>query len=112
MRRPEHRWTFPMRAISDEGTSPCWSVSVCGQLERGHLFAVAHEQRVADEHRMVPGLAFNCRQLRDLGELIRRRRHERELTFFRKHQQQILIRQEHELTITVAAAFPLALPVL
>ena len=29
------------------------------QAERGHLFAVAHEQRVPDEDRVVPGLALD-----------------------------------------------------
>ena len=34
------------------------------QPERGHLLAVAHEQQIADHHRMVPGLALDRRKLR------------------------------------------------
>ena len=38
-----------------------------GQLEGGHLLGVAHEQHVADQRRMVPGLALDGGRPRDLG---------------------------------------------
>ena len=33
-----------------------------GEPERGHLFAVAHQQDVADQHRVIPGLALDRRE--------------------------------------------------
>src|SRR5882672_6799451 len=41
-----------------------------GQPERGHLLAVANEQDVACQHRVVPGLAFDRRESGELRELI------------------------------------------
>ena len=40
------------------------------QAERGHLLVVANQQDVADQNRVVPGLAFDGREPRDLGELV------------------------------------------
>ena len=42
-----------------------------GQPERGHLLAVANQQDVADQHRMVPRLALDRREPRELPELVR-----------------------------------------
>ena len=44
-------------------------VTVRGQPERSHLFAVADEQHIADEHRVIPCLALERRHPRDLREL-------------------------------------------
>ena len=61
---------------------------------------------------MVPGLAFDGRNSRELSELLRRCRHERDVAVFRKHEQQILIGQQEELSVPVASALPFALAVL
>jgi hypothetical protein len=43
-----------------------------GQPERHHLLAVASQQDVANEHRVVPGLALDRREQRELLELVGR----------------------------------------
>ena len=83
-----------------------------GQPERGHLLAVANQQDVADQHRVVPGLALDRREPRELRELVGGRRDQRQFAFFRQHQQQVLIGQQDELAVAVASALPLALAVL
>ena len=35
-----------------------------GQAERDHLLTVANQEDVADEHRVIPGLAFHCMESR------------------------------------------------
>src|SRR6266404_1280447 len=80
--------------------------------ECGHLLAVANQQDVADQHRVVPGLAFDRRGPRDLFELVRGRRDHRQLAFLRQHQQHVLVGQQDELAVAVASAFPRALAVL
>ena len=37
---------------------------------KGHLLAVANRQDVADKHRVVPGLALECREPCELRELV------------------------------------------
>ena len=37
---------------------------------KGHLLAVANQQDVADKHRVVPGLALECREPCELRELV------------------------------------------
>src|SRR5271157_944683 len=83
-----------------------------GQPERGHLLVVANQQFIADQNRVVPGLALDRREPRELAELAGVRGDQRQLAFLRQHQQQVLIVQEQELTVAVASAFPLALAVL
>jgi hypothetical protein len=39
------------------------------QAKRGHFLAVAHEQNVADQHRMIPRLSLYCTELCYLCEL-------------------------------------------
>src|SRR2546421_7044988 len=41
-----------------------------GQSECGHFLAVANQQDVTGQHRVVPGLALDRREPRELGELI------------------------------------------
>src|SRR5436853_567800 len=77
-----------------------------GQPECGHLFAVANEQNVANQDRVVPRLALDRRESRELSELIRSRPDECQLTFLRQHQQQILVGQQRELAVAVASALP------
>ena len=60
---------------------------------------------------MVPGLALNRGNARELGKTVRHRADEHELAFFREHQQKVLIVQEHKLAIAVASTLPLALTV-
>ena len=61
------------------------------QSKRGHLVIVANKQNVSGKHRMIPGLAFERRELGQRCELIRRRLHKRELALLRQNQQQVLI---------------------
>src|SRR5688500_10834693 len=77
------------------------------QPERGHLLPVAHEEDVAGERRVVPGLALQRLEFRDLPELVGRRRHQRQLTLLGYHQQRVLVGQQHELPVAVAPALPL-----
>src|SRR5712692_10187875 len=83
-----------------------------GQPECGHFLAVAYQQDVAGQHRVVPGLALDRREPRELGELIGGRLDQRQLTLFRQHQQHVLIGQQDELAVAVASALPGALAVL
>src|SRR5713226_6073850 len=87
------------------------SVAREGQPERGHLLAVANQQDIADQRGVVPGLAVERREPRDLRELVGGRPDQRQLTLFRQHQQQVLIGQQDELAVAVAAALPLSLAV-
>src|SRR5436190_344152 len=80
-----------------------------GQPECRHFLAVANQQHIADQYRMVPRLAVEHRESRDLGELIGRRLDQRQLTVLRRHEQQVLIGQQDELTAAVASALPFAL---
>src|SRR6266852_3800469 len=114
--RPTER-PYPMRfprSSTDrrgrEGQSQ--SVTREGQPERGHFLAVANQQDVADQHRVVPGLAIERREPCDLGELIRVRADQRQLTVLRRHQQQVLIGEQNELAVAVAPALPRALAIL
>ena len=59
---------------------PPLSLARRGQPERGHLLAVANQQDVSDQHRVVPGLALDRRETRELGEPLGSRGHQRKLT--------------------------------
>src|SRR3990172_12634598 len=83
-----------------------------GQPERGHFLAVPNEQEVANQYRVVPGLALDRREPRELPELVGGRIDERQLTLLRQHEQHVLVGQEDELAVAVASALPLALSVL
>src|SRR5215213_5863186 len=83
-----------------------------GQPEGGHLLVVAHQQDVAGQHRVVPGLALDCRDPCELRELIGGRLDQRQLPLLRQDQQQVLVGQHDELAVAVASAFPIALAVL
>src|SRR5262249_4781960 len=72
-----------------------------GETKRGHLLAVPDEQDVPDEHGMVPRLAVDRGEARDLGEAVGLRRDQRQLAFLGQHEQQILVRQEEELSVAV-----------
>src|ERR1700676_1169801 len=96
----------PPRAATPRTPRP--SAAFRRQPERGHLLAVAYQQCVPDQHRMVPGLALDGRESRNLRELVGGRPDQRQLTLLRHHQQQILIGQQDELAAAVASALPLA----
>ena len=83
-----------------------------GQPERCHFLAVANEQEVADQNRVVPGLTLDRRETREFGELAGGGPDQRQLSLLREHEQQVLVRQQDELAVAVASAFPLALAVL
>jgi hypothetical protein len=51
----------------------------CRHPERGHLLAIANQQDIADQHRVVPGLGVEHGKPCDLGELVGRCRHQRQL---------------------------------
>ena len=91
---------------------PSASAALARQPERGHLLAVANQQDIADEYRVVPGLAVEYLESGELRELIWHRADQSQLTFFRQHQQQVLFGQEHELTVAVTSTLPLARAVL
>ena len=76
------------------------------QPERSHLRAVANQQDIADEHRVIPGLALDCRETRELLVLVGGRPDQRKLTVLRQHQQQVLVGQQDELAVAVASALP------
>src|SRR5215213_4887533 len=82
-----------------------------GKTERDHLFAVANQQDVAGQHRVVPGLALDRREPRELRELVGGRLDQRQLTFVRQHEQQVLVGQQDELAGAVVSALPLAFAV-
>src|SRR3990172_4745580 len=83
-----------------------------GQPERSHFLAVPNQQEVADQHRVVPGLALDRREPRELPELVGGRIDERQLPLLRQHQQQALIAQQEELAVAVASTLPLELAAL
>src|ERR1700690_3716644 len=72
------------------------------QPKRSHLLAIANQQHIAGQHRVIPGLAIEGREPRELRELIGGRPHQRQLSLFRQNHQQILIGQQDELAIPVA----------
>src|SRR5262245_39496637 len=82
-----------------------------GQPERLHLLVVAHQQDVAGQRRVVPGLALQRRVPRQLPELLRRRRDQRQLALLRQHQQQVLVGEQDHLAVAVAFPLPLLLAV-
>src|SRR5580700_1928834 len=60
---------------------------------------------------MVPGLALDRREPRELSELVGSRLDQRQLTLFRQHHHQVLIGQQDKLAVAVASALPDALAV-
>src|SRR6185436_8813409 len=86
--------------------------SGASETKRRHLFTVANQQHVADQHRMIPRLAVERRDARDFLEAIGGRTHERELAILRQNEQQVLIWQQQHLTMPVPAALPAPLAVL
>src|ERR1039457_615125 len=104
---------WAMRSTMTAGTArPAPSAARQGQLERGHLLAVANQQYIAGQHRVVPGLALDRREPCQLRELVGRRPDQRQLALLRQHQQQVLVGQQEELAVAVASALPLARAVL
>ena len=79
-----------------------------GQPERRHLLAVANQQDVANQYRVVPRLALDRRESRELSELVWAGCDERQLTFFRQHQQQVLVRQQR---LNQASRFQASCPI-
>src|SRR5687768_13576289 len=60
---------------------------------------------------MVPGLALDRLESRELCERGRTRRDKRQLALFGQHQQQILVRQHDHLPVAVASPLPVALAI-
>src|SRR5713226_804817 len=83
-----------------------------GQPECGHFLAVANQQDIAGQHRVVPGLALDRREPCELPELIVGCGDQRQLAFLRQHQQHVLVGQQDELAVAVPSALPLAIAVL
>jgi hypothetical protein len=81
------------------------------QTECGHLVIIANQHDVADQHWMIPSLALEHPEPRELSELVGRRLYQYQLSLLRQHQQHILIGQKHKLTVTVPWALPILLPV-
>src|SRR5258708_907005 len=78
--------SFPPRRVT--GLRWPWLLSCADracqrQPERNHLLAVANQQDVACQRRVVPGLAFDRLEPRELGEPVGCRPDQRQLTFFR-----------------------------
>ena len=59
-----------------------------GQSEGGHLVVIANQHNIADQRRMVPSLALERREPRELSELVGRRLYQHQLSLLRQHQQQ------------------------
>ena len=57
-------------AVNARGASCRDARASPSQPERRHLFAVAHEQHVSDEHGMVPRLPLDRLELRNLAVLV------------------------------------------
>ena len=88
---------------------PFLSPTLAGQPECGHLCAVAYQQDITCQHRVIPGFSFDRRDTRQFSELLRDGLDQHQIAFFRNNQQQILICQQDELTAAIAATFPLSL---
>jgi hypothetical protein len=69
---------------------------------------VSDEQDVPDDHGMIPRLALERRDARDLRELIRRCFHQNEVALFGGDEKQVLIREQDDLAVPVSSALPLA----
>ena len=54
-----------------------------GEPERSHFFAIANQQDIACKHWMVPRLAFDRREPRELPELVEGRADQRQFTLLR-----------------------------
>ena len=84
-----------------------WSrLSPSGEPERAHFLGVAHQQDVADQHRVVPGLALYCRRPRPLGGPRGRRVYQRQVSLLAQDEEQVLVGQQQELPLAVAAPLP------
>src|SRR5579859_4090158 len=98
--------------MADGCSRPPWLAASESQPERDHLGAIAYQQAVTGQHRMVPGLALQRRKVRYLCELVRGGLNQREFALFRDHQQQVLIAQQNQLALAVASSLPLARAIL
>jgi lysophospholipase L1-like esterase len=67
------------RIASARSHGPAPSAARQRQAERGHLLAVAEQQHIPDQRRLVPGPALDCLDTCKLGEAVRGRRDEGEL---------------------------------
>src|SRR5688572_26239316 len=115
IRLAKRTWRGLLTGTRANLTSPPPLRARCGrapQPERGHLLAVADEEHVAHDHRVVPGLAVDGFESRNLGELVGRGVDQRDLSLFGEHQQQVLVGEQDELAVTVASALPRARAVL
>jgi hypothetical protein len=54
-----------------------------GEPERGHLLAVANQEEITGQHRVVPGLALDRLEAGDLRELIGCRLNQRQFALLR-----------------------------
>src|SRR5689334_16722773 len=77
-----------------------------GEPECRHFLAVPDEERVANQHWMIPRLAVDRFEARDLGKLIGNSLHQRKFALFRNHEQQIFIFEQDQLAVSVTSAFP------
>jgi hypothetical protein len=74
------RTAAPVRSVVNRARRLAAGAS---QPERRHLLAVAHEKHVADERGVIPGLALDRLEPRELGELIGGCLDERQLSLLR-----------------------------
>src|SRR5262245_40793794 len=75
------------------------------QIERGHLVRIPDQQNTVRERGMVPGLAADDREARELVVALRRGTEEREVTVLGEDDE--VVADGEDLTVAVAAALPL-----
>src|SRR5688572_4989948 len=84
-----------------------WTIDDSSNVERSHFLNVADQEPAGGNDRMVPGLAADRLEPRDLLVPIRRGFDEHHLAVFRQHD--YMFPREHDLAVAIAAPLPFLL---